>query len=109
VNPCFEKNLIEKRCKFERTPFHAFFTWEWLNKFLFEIVQVITTLYGAIGNKLNNHWKFGGNMMEPYGTHWEHEILKKSHQFPPQALQEKKNYASSLVFFFFFWFSSRQI
>jgi hypothetical protein len=28
-NPCFEKKFNRKKTKFERTPFHAFFTWEY--------------------------------------------------------------------------------
>lgn len=36
-------------------------------------------LEGTIWNLLlknitNNHWELGGNLMEPYGTHWEHPI-----------------------------------
>jgi hypothetical protein len=48
-----KKKLIEKRPNLKGHLSTPFYLGIWLNNFLFEIVQVITTLYGAIGNLIN--------------------------------------------------------
>jgi hypothetical protein len=35
-----------------------------------------------IENIINNHWKLCADTMEPYGTNWEHQILKKNKSSP---------------------------